>query len=119
VLTMRRLLILFLICLFPLQVSWAAVIDHCGHEQNNATKHFGHHDDEHHASSATPDPDKPTGKYELGHDHCHMSGFLGLLHQVFADTSITPLLPSMRSDEGIHASLALVRPERPKWPALA
>ena len=116
---MRRLVVLILLCLLPLQVSWAAVADHCGHEPGKATQHFGHHDDEHKAFSGEFDLDKQPGKYDVGHDHCHMSGFLGLLNQVVADTSFTPLLPSLRSDEGIHPSPALVRPERPKWQTLA
>ena len=112
---MRRLLVLILLCLLPLQISWAAVVDHCGHAPGKAGQHFGHHDDGHKTFPGKADPDKQPGQ----HDHCHMAGFLGLLNQLVADTTFTPLLPSLRSDEGIHSSPALVRPERPKWHALA
>jgi len=116
---MRRFLVLILLCLLPLQISWAAVIDHCGHEQGKAAQHFGHHDDEHKTFSGKVDPDKQPGQYDLGHDHCHMAGFLGLLNRHIVDTTLTPLLPSLRIDAGIHPSPAMVRPERPKWQVLA
>ena len=116
---MRRLLVLLMLCLLPLQMSWAAVADHCGHEPEKGAQHFGHHDDEHQAFSGDSDLNKQHGKYDPGHDHCHMSSFMALLNEVVADAAFTPLLPSLRSVEGIHSSLALVRPERPKWFALA
>ena len=118
-LTMRRFLLLLLLCLLPLQISWAAVAEYCGHEQDKAAQHFGHHDDEHKASSAKPDPDKQPEKFNLGHDHCHMSGYLGFLNEAAFHTSALPTQPSLRYNEAASPSLALDRPERPKWPALA
>ena len=42
---MRRLLCLFLLIWFPLQMSWAAVASYCQHESNPAAqRHFGHHE---------------------------------------------------------------------------
>ena len=116
---MRRFLVLILLCLLPLQMSWAAVADHCGHDPEKGAQHFGHHDDEHKAFSGESSQDKQSGKYDLSYDHCHMSGFLALLNEFVTDAPSTPPLPSLRSDESIHSSLSLVRPERPKWFALA
>lgn len=116
---MRRLLVLFLICLLPLQVSWAAVSDYCGHGPDGAVQHFGHHDDELHPSGAKLNSDKPLEQFDIAHDHCHMCGFIGLVHQFRADTTIASPLPSLRSEEITLSSPALVRPERPKWYALA
>ena len=116
---MRRFLVLIMLCMLPLQISWAVVADYCGHEQGKAAQHFGHHDDEHKAFSEKSDLDKQPGKSNLGHDHCHMSGFLCLLNEAVAHTSVPPTLPSLRCDERIRSSLALDRPERPKWHALA
>ncbi len=116
---MKRLFLILMLAVLPLQISWAAVADYCGHEPGKAGQHFGHHDEEHKASPATPDSDNQPGKFDLGHDHCHMSGFLGLLNEAVAHIPVPPTLPSLRCDERIRSSLALDRPERPKWRALA
>lgn len=117
---MRRLFVLLMLCLLPLQISWAAVSDYCGHEQGKATHHFGHHDDEHKASSGALDDGTQPKPYDLGHDHCHMSGFLSLMSETAFFAAIpSALLPSLRRDEPTYVSLVLDRPERPKWHALA
>ena len=116
---MQRFLVLILLCLLPLQISWAAVANYCEHEQDKAAQHFGHHDDEHKAFSAKSDPDKQPGKFDLGQDHCHMSVFIGLLNDAAFHAPAPPAQPALRCDEAACSSLALDRPERPKWRALA
>ena len=116
---MRRLLVLLMLCLLPFQMSWAAMAEYCGHEQGKAAQHIGHHDAEHKAFSAQSDSDKQPGKFNIGHDHCHVSGFLGLLNEAAFLASVIPSQPSLRYDEAAYPSLALDRPERPKWRALA
>mgnify|MGYP006898455926 CR=1 FL=1 len=116
---MRRFLILVMLCLLPLQVSWAAVSDYCGHEQEKAAQHFGHHDHDHKAFPEKSDADKQPGKLNFGHDHCHLSGFLGLLSELVVQTSLPPTQPALRGDERIYASPALDRLERPNWHTLA
>lgn len=116
---MRRFLVTLMLCLLPLQISWAAVAEYCGHEQDKAAQHFGHHDDEHKASSAKSDPNKQPEKFNLGHDHCHMSGYLGFLNEAAFHTFALPTQPSLRFNEAAYPPLALDRPERPKWSALA
>lgn len=108
-----------MLCLLPLQISWAAVADYCEHDQDKAAQHFGHHDDEHKAFSTKSDPDKQPGKFNLGHDHCHMSSFLGFLKEATFHAPVLPALPPLRCDERAYFSLAQDRPERPKWHALA
>jgi len=116
---MRRFLILVMLCLLPLQVSWAAVSDYCGHEQGKAAQHFGHHDHDHKVFSEKSDSGKQPGKLDVGHDHCHLSGFLGLLNTVVVQASVPPTLPSLRGNERIYSSPALDRLERPNWHSLA
>ncbi|MBT9522580.1 MAG: hypothetical protein IV101_17035 [Dechloromonas sp.] len=116
---MRRFLILVMLCLLPLQVSWAAVSDYCGHEQGKAAQHFGHHDHDHKVFSEKSDSGKQSGKLDFGHDHCHLSGFLGLLNELVVQASVPPTLPTLRGDERIYSSLALDRLERPNWYSLA
>lgn len=114
---MRRLLPLILLCLLPLQISWAAVTDYCGHEQDKAAQHFGHHDDEHHASSGASDDGKQPGQ-SLGHDHCHLSGFIGVLSS-FTAPAPEYACPKPHDREGSYCSLATYPPERPQWSAPA
>ena len=116
---MRRFLILVMLCLLPLQVSWAAVSDYCGHEQGKAAQHFGHHDHDHKAVSEKSNSGKQPGKLDCGHDHCHLSGFLGLLTELVVHASVPPTLPALRGDERIYSSLAPDRLERPNWYSLA
>lgn len=116
---MKRLFLIILLAVLPLQISWAAVAVYCGHEQGKAGQHFGHHDDEHKAFSAKSESDKQPGKFDLGHDHCHMSVFLGLMSEAAFLASVIPSQPSLRCDEAAYSSLALDRPERPKWRVLA
>ncbi len=110
---------MLLMCLIPLQVSWAAVMDYCEHEGGKSAQHFGHHDDEHKMMSEPSNSDQQPGQSDPRHDHCHMSGFLGLLNEVTAPSATPPAPPYVRWDEQILPSLALDRPERPKWFALA
>ncbi|TAH44638.1 MAG: hypothetical protein EYC67_12910 [Betaproteobacteria bacterium] len=114
---MRRWLAILLLCLLPLQVSWAAVADYCAHEHDRQAQHFGHHDDEHTAWSGPSDSPDTGGKVKLAHDHNHnhLSGFVGLLaeptgNQRLASTSIHP-------DHGTRTYPAVPpdQPERPQW----
>lgn len=116
---MRRVLVLLMLCLLPFQMSRAAVAEYCSHEQDRTAQHIGHHDAEHKASSTQPDPDKQPEKFNFGHDHCHLSGFLGFLNEAALDAFVPPAQPTLRYDEAAYPSLAPDRPERPKWHALA
>ena len=63
-LSTRRLFMIFLLVLMPLQLSWAAIASYCQHETGAAAKHFGHHDHQHKATDGketAPDPAKTGG----------------------------------------------------------
>lgn len=65
---MRRLLCIFLLMWFPLQMSWAAVASYCQHETDPAAqRHFGHHEHVHHA-------DPQDGERHSGLDAKHKKG---------------------------------------------
>ena len=124
VFTMRRLIILFMLCLLPVQISWAAVADYCTHEPSGGEQHFAHHDDEHapHHTAPAEDPsdtgDEPS-QYSIGYDHCHLSGFIGLLGESTLAAAIVPVHPVMQTENHPFSSQILDRPERPKWHPLA
>ena len=121
---MRRLFILFMLCLLPVQITWAAVADYCGHEATSNAQHFAHHADEHQGHSTGFDGDLPNNSADplessFGHDHCHLMGFIGLLSPTNLSAAITPALPALHGESLVFSSQMLDRPERPKWHPLA
>ena len=116
VLSMRRFLVLFMLCLLPLQTSWATVADYCGHGQDKTTQHFGHHDDEHKVPpSALAENTAPDQGYaSLDHDHSHLSSFLGVLSEYTLSMRI-PLQLSLHRDDQSYSFLAADQPARPNW----
>ena len=115
---MRRFLVIFMLCLLPLQTSWATVADYCGHEPDNATQHFGHHNDEHKAAPGTLDDSTASGQDSsnpnFGHDHCHLSSFLGVLSE-YTLSMRAPLQLSLHRDDQSYSFLAADKPARPNW----
>jgi len=121
---MRRFLVTFLLCLLPVQISWAVVADYCAHEQAGDTQHFAHHADEYGVSAAALDADQPDSgidpvKLNVGHDHCHLVGFIGLLSEAPVAAPVVPTLSAFHGLRQVFSSQILDRPERPKWPPLA
>lgn len=55
---MRRLVLVLLIALLPLQAIWAAAANACGHEHTAHQAHFGHH------QHAEPDANRVAGDDE-------------------------------------------------------
>lgn len=111
---MRRWLALLLICLLPLQASWAAVASYCLHGQGEAPTHFGHHAEEHQVSAESVDHDGQSDPLGQGHQHDHLSGFLALTSKTL--TIPFPSSPTTWSgDERIYPSLPPDQPDRPNW----
>lgn len=110
---MRRWLALFLLCLLPLQVSWAVVADYCSHEHGRAAQHFGHHDEEHPASAPSDDgPDHPA---KLGHDCKHTSGFVGLPAELCVSSGLSCRTAQPEEAASAYPRLPPDQPERPRW----
>lgn len=112
---MRRCLAVILLCLLPLQISWAVVADYCAHEHGQA-QHFGHHDDEHEVWPGESADGTQPGSSALAHDHhCHLTGFVGLPADaalILADARFGSL---RAADHPQPASIPPDQPERPKW----
>ncbi|WP_420473660.1 cation efflux protein, CzcI family [Noviherbaspirillum sp. ST9] len=79
---MKKLLLIFLLALLPLQFSWAAAAAYCQHEGEKSSQHFGHHSHQHDASADRPDD---TDKVVKGHADC---GYCHAYCQVSALTSV-------------------------------
>ena len=50
---MRRIFLIFLLVLLPLQFTWAAGASYCQHEQEKVSKHLGHHVHQHDGQADT------------------------------------------------------------------
>jgi hypothetical protein len=145
---MRRVLILLLALLLPLQFTWAATAVYCGHEGSVAAPgaavaepasigatgivlasiakdpahHFGHHEHEHHAEPKKDLPKKDAQKplsVDLDCGVCHA----GASSVIGAGLQLqAPAAP-----DSIHAAPAVAAlasafartPDRPQWPVLA
>ena len=117
---MRRLFMIFLLVLMPLQLSWAAMASYCQHESGAAAKHFGHHEHQHQAvdgKDASPEP----AQYSGGDPDC--AACHGGCASVLADAlTIHLVADSSLATAEYRARLTsppFERPERPQWRALA
>jgi hypothetical protein len=131
----RRIFVILLLALLPLQFSWAAVASYCGHETQAGVEHFGHHDHQHHdgvngAVGLNADPvttsdanrdagdGKAPGAMDLDCGHCHGTCSMMLNLPAALPGAPSTAHPSATLDEsgGAHAP---TRPERPQWLPLA
>ncbi len=123
---MRRLFILALLALLPLQFSWAAVASYCEHE-TQGDGHFGHHEHQHRVnatsdagpvSDADLQADPTSGAMDLDCGHCHgnLSALPTLSAKPPALLSTAPPTASLREAGNADAP---ARPERPQWLRLA
>jgi hypothetical protein len=111
---MRRYLLIFLLMLFPLQVSWAAVCAYCQEEcvverssgEQTVTTQLVAQDDVKASNLATADSDC---------ECCH-SCSTGMMGASFAPLTIVVAQPSEQiAGSNTLAASRSVRPERPKW----
>jgi len=123
---MRRWIAIVMLVFLPVQFSWAAVANYCGHETGAAANHIGHHDHAGH-SHATKDADPgdkgkadgtASGAFDLDCGHCH--GYCAGMVDVSASMEPQALASS---PPGLGASPSAehtpAQPERPQWAALA
>ena len=120
---MRRLIILFMLCLLPIQISWAVVSDYAAHEPAGNGQHDVHHHGAHVVATVF-DLDLPShgtdpNQTQFGHDHCHLAGFIGLLATIELNAAIVPDSLFSQGASPVFTSQILDRPERPKWLSLA
>ncbi len=121
---MRRWFAILLLCLLPLQFSWAAVAAYCGHEGNKPAQHLGHHEhqhagshDGHQTTAKTADQGNQAG-FDFDCGHCH-----GSCASVAMPAE--PMVPAAGAAPWVALSQDALRtraqspPERPQWRALA
>lgn len=68
----KKLILILLLAILPIQYSWAAAAAYCQHEQAQHTPHFGHHSHQH---QATDEGGKDTGTSKQAHSDCEVCHF--------------------------------------------
>lgn len=112
---MRRLVIIFMLLLLPVQITWAGISAYCKHETGVSAQHFGHHEHQHQAQEDESKQDNPTFKFDGDCSFCQFSG-LGMTSMPSKEMGNFLLVASRHmifSD--IPASYRLDRPDRPNW----
>ena len=122
---MRRLLLVFLSILLPLQFSWAGAAAYCAHESADQpaamTSHFGHHSHEHKADQH--DAGKTAGKAAKLPDAdctaCHFPGSHGLFGELHLPGDYRYVTLRYAPRQYAFGSIPAPVPDRPQWPHLA
>jgi len=113
----KRLLLIFLLTILPLQYSWAAAAVYCQHEKTPTT-HFGHHTHEHHAQAGDADHKGKTAKADNDCGVCHLSAqpsFLSAISlMIQQDRMVRPA-----DSTPYYSSHIPDGPARPDWRLLA
>ena len=111
---MKRLVLMFLMLMLPLQFSWAGVSAYCQHETSATAQHVGHHDHQHQKS---PDTGDDGGAPDKAHADC---GYCHLAHSCAAVPAVS--MPAfVRDGMAIDPQPETPRsyfpdgPERPNW----
>lgn len=68
---MKRLILILLLALVPLQFAWAAAGAYCQHEQGSSSFHFGHHAHTHQTKNDSPDSKTKQVKAHPDCGSCH------------------------------------------------
>lgn len=114
----KKLLLIFLLVLLPLQFCWAAAAAYCQHEGEKTAQHFGHHSHQHDPAADLPDDGESVIKAHADCGYCHLScqaSFLTMVPEVALPTGATHLALSLRTysshiPDGLH---------RPDWRLVA
>jgi hypothetical protein len=118
---MKRLLIILMLIVVPLQLSWAAAAAYCEHESQPKTVHFGHHEHKHIASAAEIKSDVSKSAAAIDGDctSCHLGGIAILTVPTPAPSLNQLSAPAVAAGNSLLASSRSSRLERPKWAVIA
>ncbi|UBM07794.1 cation efflux protein, CzcI family [Cupriavidus metallidurans] len=125
---MRRLLLVFLAILLPLQFAWAGAAAYCAHEKATSVDarqwHFGHHTHEHKAADSdrqTQDAkDSKSAKLPDGDcNACHFPGSHGLFSELAMTGDYPFVTVHYQPRTSAFGSIPSPVPDRPQWSRLA
>ena len=105
---MRRLLLVFLMFVLPLQWAWASAASVCAHEELSTGAHFGHHEHDHQKAAHAADP---TDGGESGSLSTHPD--CGVCHGTTSGVvPATEVVPPVWSGHAYFAPYASAVPDR-------
>lgn len=115
---MKRLLIILLLAILPLQATWAAVATCCQHEKEVAFRHVGHHEHQHehgHEQVHSQEQQKDSSvKVHTDCLTCHGLAAAMIMPTVDATRVEASSLVSASPDSRLK-SIPSSRPEKPQW----
>lgn len=120
---MRKLFLILLLAVLPLQYAWSAAAAYCGHEQGKV-QHFGHHAHQHHADSSDTD-----STYDSSNDEGKLPGKAkvhadcAVCHHAVQAFLLTAMAPPLASggaaypppSDPHYSSHIAEGPKRPDW----
>lgn len=104
---MRRLFLIFLMVLMPLQWTWGAAASICAHETGSNVSHFGHHPHKHEGVKATAETEKADASALGCHADCGVCQGVGTAFAAVPNELPGPWAASVR-----FASFQAVVPDR-------
>ena len=114
---MRRLVLICMMLLLPLQWSWAAAAAYCEHETGAAAQHLGHHEHKHQADASDKGGKngKAASKTVVDDDCsvCHLSGLQWLDGMAAATVPALQARPHPVDQQALFSSHIPHGPERP------
>ena len=114
----RRLVLLFLLAVLPLQFAWGVAATYCGHEKAPSSGHFGHHSHQHQAKaesdSGSAAKKAPVLADDLDCAFCHLGCVQPCASQTASvaaiQSSVRALTTLLFPDSGRPGRI-----ERPNW----
>ena len=109
---MKKLILIFLLLIVPLQFAWAAAGVYCQHEQGKASFHFGHHAHSHDGKHDAADSKTKVSKVHLDCSSCHATGTAILV----SSAALAPLPSTLEYFEPRAISYSSFIPDGPRRP---
>ncbi|TWI66423.1 hypothetical protein IP91_02237 [Pseudoduganella lurida] len=119
---MKRLFLILLLALLPLQYAWAAAAAYCDHEAGKRS-HFGHHSHQQHGGGQVDNHDHPDKKHQPAKVHADCAA-CQFGHQAWLGIEWFAPLPATRAawppQDTLHFTSHIAEGrQRPDWRAPA
>jgi hypothetical protein len=111
----KRLAIILLMVLLPLQAAWGVVGGYCLHQEREADRqHFGHHVHQHQATDQDDADGTTTSSSDADCSLCHL-GCVGVVTSAVEILLFTPTSWAASPLNRLIFAVFLQGPERPNW----
>jgi len=111
----KRLVLILLLVVTPLQAAWGLAGSYCPHDERSAdTQHFGHHVHQHQAADQNDVGDPTATSSDTDCISCHL-GCVGVAISPAPVLLSTPASSAVAPPARFPLSVFLQGPERPNW----